>query len=138
MLIHVGLFLLLCLFYNYLSHFLSFMHSLSKYLGLFIAKAFVGHYRSYRSIPIKRYSWLISIKWLKWRHFYIVMREHKLCIVYYRQQFQPVILVVINEGAESLVEVLVHNLGLAVSLRVECSKKLNLNFKNVAEFVPKV
>ena len=61
-----------------------------------------------------------------------------MCVVHYRQQFQPVILVVVNKGVKSLVEVLVYNFGLAVSLRVEYSKKLNLNFKNVAEFIPKV
>ena len=37
-----------------------------------------------------------------------------------------------------LVKVLVHNLGLAVSLRVEYSKELNLNPKDVVEFVLEV
>jgi len=61
-LVYIGLFLLLCLFYNYLGSLLGFIHSLGKYLGLFIVKAFVGRYRSYRSILIKEYSWLISIE----------------------------------------------------------------------------
>ena len=34
-----------------------------------------------------------------------------------------------------LVEVLVYNLGLAVSLRVECGRELNLNSKDTAEFI---
>ena len=37
-----------------------------------------------------------------------------------------------------LVKVLVYNLGLAVSLRVEYSRELNLNSKDTAEFVPEV
>ena len=37
-----------------------------------------------------------------------------------------------------LVEVLVHNLGLAVSLRVECGRELNLNPKDVVEFILEV
>ena len=62
MLIYISLFLLLYLFYNCLGSLLGFVHSLSEYLGLFIAKAFAGRYRFYRSIPIKEYSWLISIE----------------------------------------------------------------------------
>jgi len=37
-----------------------------------------------------------------------------------------------------LVEVLVYNLGLAVSLRVEYGRELNLNPKNAAEFILEV
>ena len=37
-----------------------------------------------------------------------------------------------------LVKVLVYNLSLAVSLKVEYSKELNLNSKNAAEFVLEV
>ena len=34
-----------------------------------------------------------------------------------------------------LVKVLIYNLSLAVSLGVECSIKLNFNFKDTAEFI---
>ena len=34
-----------------------------------------------------------------------------------------------------LVKVLVYNLSLAVSLRVECSRELNLNPKDTAKFI---
>ena len=34
-----------------------------------------------------------------------------------------------------LVKVLVYNLSLAVSLRVECGRELNLNPKDIAEFI---
>ena len=37
-----------------------------------------------------------------------------------------------------MVEVLVYNLGLAVSLRVEYSRELNLNPKDAAEFILEV
>ena len=37
-----------------------------------------------------------------------------------------------------MVEVLVYNLGLAVSLRVEYSRELNLNPKDTAEFILEV
>jgi len=37
-----------------------------------------------------------------------------------------------------LVKVLVYNLGLAVSLRVEYSRELNFNPKDAAEYVPEV
>ena len=37
-----------------------------------------------------------------------------------------------------MVEVLVYNLSLAVSLRVEYSRELNLNPKDTAEFIPEV
>jgi hypothetical protein len=38
----------------------------------------------------------------------------------------------------SLVKVLIHNLSLAVSLGVKCSKELNLNPKDIAEFILKI
>ena len=134
-LIYVRLFLFLYSFYNCLGGFLGSIYSFSKCLGLFIAKAFVGYYRSYRSIPIKGCSWFISVEQLRWRHSYTIIRERKLCVVYYRQQFQLVILIVANKGVELLVKVLVYNLSLAVSLRVEYSKERNLNPKDVVEFV---
>ena len=37
-----------------------------------------------------------------------------------------------------LVKVLVYNLGLAVGLRVEYSRELNLNSKDIAEFILEV
>ena len=37
-----------------------------------------------------------------------------------------------------MVEVLVYNLSLAVSLRVECGRELNLNLKDTAEFILEV
>jgi len=37
-----------------------------------------------------------------------------------------------------LVKVLVYNFGLAVSLRVECGRELNLNPKDTAEFILEV
>jgi len=61
-LVRVRLFLLLYPVYNCLGSLLGPMHSLSKYLGLFIAKAFMGRYISYRSILIKGYLWPVSIE----------------------------------------------------------------------------
>jgi len=39
---------------------------------------------------------------------------------------------------ELLVEVLVYNFGLAISLKIKCGKELNFDFKDTAEFVLKV
>ena len=61
-LVYIRLFLLLYPFYNCLGSLLGPIYSLSEYLGLFIAKAFAGRYMSYRSIPIKGYSWPVSIE----------------------------------------------------------------------------
>ena len=47
-------------------------------------------------------------------------------------------MVVINKGAKSLVKILVYNLSLAVGLRVEYSRELNLDPKDTAEFVLEV
>ena len=54
-LIYIKLFLFLYSFYNCLGGLLGSIHSLSKCLGLFIAKAFAGCYRPYRPILIKGY-----------------------------------------------------------------------------------
>jgi hypothetical protein len=85
MLIYVGLFLLLCLFYNYLSSLLGPVYSLSKCLGLFIAKAFASRSGFSRPIPIKGRSWCVPVKQFKWRHPYAIIGERKLRVVYYRQ-----------------------------------------------------
>jgi hypothetical protein len=37
-----------------------------------------------------------------------------------------------------LVKVLVYNLGLTISLRVEYGRELNLNSKDIVEFVPEI
>ena len=47
-------------------------------------------------------------------------------------------MVVVNKRAELLVEVLVYNLSLAVSLRIEYNRELNFNLKDIAEFVLKI
>jgi len=46
-----------------------------------------------------------------------------------------VVLVVINKKAESLVEVLVYNLGLAISLKIKYNREFNFNPKDMAEFI---
>ena len=47
-------------------------------------------------------------------------------------------MVVVNKGVELLVEVLVYNLSLTISLRIKYSKELNFNSKDIAEFVLKI
>ena len=37
-----------------------------------------------------------------------------------------------------LVKILIYNLSLAVHLGIKCSKELNLNFKDTAEFIPEI
>jgi len=49
-----------------------------------------------------------------------------------------VILVVVNKGVKSLVEVLVYNFGLAIGLKIKYSKKFNFNFKDIVKFVLKI
>jgi hypothetical protein len=114
------------------------MHSLSKYLGLFIAKAFAGCSGFSRPILIKGRLWCIPIKQFKWRHPYTIIGECKLRVVYYKQYFQPVILIVVYKGTYLLVKVLIYNLSLAVSLGVKYSKELNFNPKDTAEFILKI
>ena len=53
MLAYIRLLLLLYLFYNCLGSLLGSVYSLSKYLGLFIAKAFAGRNGFYRPVLIK-------------------------------------------------------------------------------------
>lgn len=51
-----------------------------------------------------------------------VMGERSVCKVHYRERFRPVVLIVVNEGAESLVDILVHNFSLAIGLWVKCRR----------------
>ena len=49
-----------------------------------------------------------------------------------------VVLIVVYKETYLLVIVLVYNLSLAISLGVKCSKKLNLNPKDIVEFIPEI
>jgi len=60
------------------------MHSLSKCLGLFIAKAFAGRSGFNRPILIKARSWCIPVEQFEWGHPYTIIGECKLRVVYYR------------------------------------------------------
>ena len=82
--VYIRLFFLLYLFYNCLSSFLSSIYSFSKYLGLFIAKVFVGYNRFSKPIPIKGYLWCIPIEHFKWQYPYTTIKERKLRIIYYK------------------------------------------------------
>jgi hypothetical protein len=53
------------------------------------------------------------------------MWQYKLCMVDQREQFRPVVLVIVHKGPETLVHILVHDFGLAISLWVESSRELD-------------
>jgi hypothetical protein len=55
-----------------------------------------------------------------------------------RNNIPDIVLIVVYKEIYSLVKVLIYNLGLAVSLRVKCSREFNLNPKDTVEFILKI
>jgi hypothetical protein len=64
------------------------------------------------------------------------MWERQLYVIHHWQKLRPVILVVIDKGAQPLIKVLIHDFRLTVSLRVVCRRELQLYPKDFAEGVP--
>jgi hypothetical protein len=61
-----------------------------------------------------------------------------LRVIYYRKKLDLIILIVVYEGAQSLIYILVYNLRLSVRLRVVSGEELQLNIQNPAEFLLKI
>jgi hypothetical protein len=53
--------------------------------------------------------------------------QGKLCVVYYRYQSRPVVLIIIDKRFKTLVNILVYNFCLAVCLRIKRNRELYLN-----------
>ena len=53
------------------------------------------------------------------------MWQYKLYVVDQREQFRPVVLIIVYKGPETLVYILVYDFGLAISLWVESSRELD-------------
>jgi hypothetical protein len=69
---------------------------------------------------------------------YSLMPECRLLVVYYSNSFVSIVLVVVHIQPKTLVEVLIHDLGLLVSLRVVCSRQLKLRTNPLAELVSEI
>jgi len=69
---------------------------------------------------------------------HVAIRPKRLRVLANLSQARRDLIYILLQGAKLLVKVLVYNLSLAVGLRVEYSKELNFNPKDVVEFVLEV
>ena len=99
-LIDVTLLLLLGKCNTALSYVPSVMYTLSEGYGLVLIQLFPSIYGLLRTVtvPVPGRTGLIPFKELERAHPNALMVQGKLCVVHYRNQGRPVVLVVIDEG----------------------------------------
>jgi hypothetical protein len=115
--VNISAFLILGLGYEFLTLLDGFMYAGGDGLGFLLAEA-LRHRGSGRSILVERDAGRAAINHLKSGYTDTAVPQRELGVIHHRQEFRPVILVVIHEGAEALIYILVYNLRLAICLRV--------------------
>ena len=124
MFVNVTLFLLLCERDVTLGHALYVIHALGELYSLLSVELFTSIHWCLRPIPVPGRTSLEPLEKLKRAHSNALVIQGKLCVVYYRYQSRPVVLIVINKRSKTLVDILVHNFCLAVCLGVKRSREL--------------
>jgi hypothetical protein len=115
--VNISVFFILDFGYKFFTLFDGFIYTGGDGLGFLLAEA-LRHQNNDRSIPVKRGTGRTAINYLESGYTDIAVSQRKLGVIYYRQEFRPVILVVIHEGAKALIYILVYNLRLTICLRV--------------------
>jgi hypothetical protein len=122
--VDVTLFLLLYERDMTLSHALCVIHTLGELYSLLSVKLFTSIYWCLRLIPVLGRTRLKPLKKLKRAYLNVFVIQGKLRVVYHKYQSRPVVLIVINKGFKTLVNILVHDFCLAVCLRMKRSREL--------------
>jgi hypothetical protein len=115
--VDISAFFILDFNYKLLTLLDGFIYAGGDGLGFLLAEA-LRHRGSDRNIPVEKNTGRTVINYLESGHADTTIPQRELGVIYYRQEFRPVILVVIHEGAEALIYILVYNLRLAIYLRV--------------------
>jgi hypothetical protein len=115
--VDISVFFILGLGYKLLILFDSFIYTDSDGLGFLLAKT-LRHRNSGRSIPVEKNIKYTVINYLESGYTDTAVPQRELGVIYYRQEFRPVILIIIHEGAEALIYILVYNLRLIIYLKV--------------------
>ena len=101
----------------------SFLHSLGCLNCLVVTHSLVDVCRLW-CVSVKGCPCRIAINELKQWHFNTTLRESHLREVHHWQEFWPVVLIVVDKEPEALIQVLVHDLCLAICLQVKSSEEL--------------
>jgi hypothetical protein len=125
--VNVTLFLLLCKRDVTLGHAPYVIHTLGELYSLLSVELFTSIYWCLRLILVLGRTRLKPFKKLKRAYLNAFVIQSKLCVVYHRYQSRLVVLVVINKGFKTLVNILVYDFCLAVCLRIKRSKELYFN-----------
>jgi hypothetical protein len=115
--VNISVFFILDLDYELLILLDGFIYTSGDGLGFLLAEA-LRHRGSDRSIPVERGTGRAAINYLESGYIDTAVPQRELGVIYYRQEFRPVILIIIHEGAEALIYILVYNLRLAICLRM--------------------
>ena len=101
----------------------SFLHSLGCLNCLVMTHPLIDVCRL-QCVSVKGCPCRVAINELKRWHSNTTMKEDHLREVYHWQEFWPVVLIVVNKEPEALIQVLVHDLCLAICLQVKSSEEL--------------
>ena len=121
--VNISVFFILDFNYKFLILLDDFIYTNNDGLSFLLAEA-LRHRGSGRSILVERDAGRAAINHLESGYIDTAVLQYKLGVIYYRQEFRPVILIVIHEGAEALIYILVYNLRLAICLRVISGREL--------------
>jgi hypothetical protein len=121
--VNISVFFILDLGYKLLTLLDSFIYTGGDGLGFLLIKT-LRHRGSGRSILVEKDTGRAAINHLESGYIDTAVLQYKLGVIYYRQEFRLVILIIIYEGAEALIYILVYNLRLAICLRVISGRKL--------------
>ena len=111
--VNISVFFILDFSYKFLILFDGFIYAGGDGLGFLLAEA-LRHRGSDRSIPVERGTGRAAINYLESGYIDTAVPQRELGVIYYRQEFRPVILIVIYEGAEALIYILIYNFRLAI------------------------
>jgi hypothetical protein len=124
--VNISAFFILDLGYELLILLDGFIYTDGDSLGFLLAEAL--RYRgNNRSILVEKNTGRAAINHLESGYADTAVPQRKLGVIYYRQEFRPVILIIIHEEAEALIYILVYNFRLAICLRVISGGELQFN-----------
>jgi hypothetical protein len=124
--VDISVFLILGFGYKLLILFDGFIYTGGDGLGFLLAEA-LRHRNSGRNISVEKNTGRTAINYFESGYADTAVPQRELGVIYHRQKFRPVILIVIYEEAEALIYILIYNLRLVICLRVISGGEFQFN-----------
>jgi hypothetical protein len=115
--VNISVFFILDFNYKFLILLDDFIYTNNDGLSFLLAEA-LRHRGSNRNILVEKNTGYTAINYLESGYTDTTIPQRELGVIYYRQEFRLVILIIIYEGAEALIYILVYNLRLVIYLKI--------------------